>query len=134
MNKEYADIDALSSGRITLLKMGIEEFISNPVFGGLYRNEDFGMVHNYPVRILASYGLLGGGGFIIIYLLFMVRVLKGMFSMQIFGKYEIWRVGYFIMAILYIVSMFEPIAPFGPGTFSFVGFFMFGVAIRCEAM
>jgi len=134
VNKEYADIDALSSGRITLLKMGIEEFISNPVFGGLYRNEDFGMVHNYPVRILASYGLLGGGGFIIIYLLFMVRVLKGMFSMQIFGKYEIWRVGYFIMAVLYIVSMFEPIAPFGPGTISFVGFFMFGVAIRCEAM
>ena len=38
------------------------------------------------------------------------------------------------MAILYIVSMFEPIAPFGPGTISFVGFFMFGVAIRCEAM
>lgn len=134
VNREYSNIDDFSSGRITILKMGIEEFISNPVFGGLYRNEDFGMVHNYPVKILASYGLLGGGGFIIIYLLFMVRVLKGMFSMQIFGKYEIWRVGYFIMAVLYIVSMFEPIAPFGPGTISFVGFFMFGVAIRCEAM
>ena len=38
------------------------------------------------------------------------------------------------MAILYIVSMFEPIVPFGPGTISFVGFFMFGIAIRCEAM
>lgn len=134
VNREYADIDSLSSGRITLLKMGIEEFISNPLLGGLSRNESFEIIHNFPLKIVASYGIIGGLGFLVIYVLFMIRVLHGMFARQVFGKDEIWRVGYFIMAVLYIISMFEPLAPFGPGTISFVGFFMFGIAIRCEAM
>lgn len=132
VNKEYTDMDDFSSGRLTLLEMGIKKFISNPMLGGLYDNENFGMVHNYPMRILASYGLVGGCTYLIIYILFMVKILKGMFSTK-FNNFEIWNVGYFIMAELYIVSMFEPLAPFGPGTVSFIGFFMLGMAVRCEA-
>ena len=80
VNKEYTDMDDFSSGRLILLEMGIKKFISNPIWGGLYENENFEMVHNYPMRILASYGLVGGCTCLIVYIFFMVKVLKGMFS------------------------------------------------------
>ena len=64
----------------------------------------------------------------------MKYILNGMMSSHANAKLYIWELGYYLAAILYIVSLFEPAFPLAPKTVTSVVYFMLGISIRGTLM
>ncbi len=119
--------DDISSGR---MQRNIEAFkiiSQNPLLGNLQNSTELKSVHNYPLRILCEYGLIGGWPLLAIYIMIgyftCIRIIK------LKNIYET-DLGYYLIISQFIISLAEPSYPFGPGTVSFFAFLMFGYAIR----
>lgn len=125
------DLESFSSGRISRNITAIKDFFENPFFGLSYNGQVSQFtVHNYPLRILSSFGLFGGGAFIISYMVFVWITLKGLFHFDVYEMFPIWSIGFYFAAVNMLISMFEITYPFSPGTVTGIIMFFEGYAIR----
>lgn len=111
------------SGRGNAYKIAFNHLITHPVLGNLVTNADIPWVHNYMLLKLSSFGYIGGLPLIILYLFLIIYVVKGLLTTKDLCESAY---GFFLMAILLIVSLGEPTFPYGPGTVSFLPFLIIG--------
>lgn len=116
----------LGSGRGERNMGAIEWFLTYPFFGqmGTSESANFGWVHNYLLRVLSSYGITVGGFLTFIYFFLLVKVFRVKKNRQPFEWHEF---GSFVMLIPFIISIFEPTYPYGPGKTVFLPFFLLGL-------
>ena len=128
------DLDTISSGRMITMYDNIQYIMNNPLFGSAYSVGNLETGHMYILRVLVMFGLVGGLPFLIPYFYIMKYILNGMMSSHANAKLYIWELGYYLAAILYIVSLFEPAFPLAPKTVTSVVYFMLGISIRGTLM
>ena len=125
-NRNVSDLNDVSSGRIDLMLLGIDNFISYPFFGGGDINAAV-HVHCYPVRVLSSRGLFGSFGYLFFYFSLFVIWVKEIFQKK---PPQAGDVGRYLIGILLLVSLGEVSMPFGPGTISAICFILLGASMR----
>ena len=128
-NRDIYDINSLSAGRVETYKYALRVISENPLFGGAdYRFTSLGgRVHNYPLHIASSLGLLGGFPYIAVWCMLVYTTAKKMWKDRLPMSTNI---GWFMMAVLLIVSLFEPSMPHTPGSVCAIAFFFVGIAIN----
>lgn len=133
--RDISDIDNISSGRVVMLYDNIEYIIHNFLFGYAYSVVGNPVPsHMYVLRILVTFGLIGGLPFLVPYFVMMKCILSGLTAMHAQRKFYTWELGYYLAAIVYIVSAFEPAFPLAPKTVTSIVYFMLGVSIRGTVM
>jgi hypothetical protein len=65
--------------------------------------------------------------FILIYLLFVVKIIKEYFR---YKELQFDKMGFFIPIIPFFISLLEPSFPFGPGTVQVLVYVLFGHALQ----
>lgn len=125
--KDIHDLNSISSGRWDGFDFAAKLFFEYPLSGaGLTLNIDLSSIHNYLIRILSTYGIFFGGGFLIAWSalfvnsVIMLREWKG----------HLKNVAWVSIAVFMIISMFEHSVPFGSGTISSVVFFLLGTSFK----
>ena len=117
--RDANSISDLSSGRSDTIITGIEIFLENPLFGVGKR----GTIDCFYVSILASDGLLGLPGIIMALMPFVwsIRNLK--------NHSDVDLCFFSIAASLFLISILEELAPFGPGTRCYILWLMWGILL-----
>lgn len=112
------------SGRETGWRMGIEMLRSSPMFGNLEAKIRFDtiLIHNYFLRILGSYGLIGALPLMLLYLYLFLFVVRNMLKSPVSED----NVGYYAMMVVLIISLEEPTFPYSPGTGVILPFLLLG--------
>ncbi len=114
-----SNLDAFSSGRLTYYTRALELFIDNWLFGV----KDY-YVDNFFINTLTALGVVGGLPVIAIWI-YRLNLNMG------FRKSSDNRIKYIVMILTYfylIESLLEAYPPFGPGTCSFMFWFLCGLA------
>lgn len=121
----------ITSGRTTRNLMALKVIFHSPLFGELADTgyENIGWVHNYLLLSLSEYGLLCGGVLAALYFFLIKTVWRGCRS---YNGHDEMQIGYWIMMILLLISLFEPTYPYGPGTVSFFPFYVLGFTMQNE--
>lgn len=116
--------DDITTGRIDRLKYGIDIVGQSPLFGNLvlHRRFDSMIIHNFFIRQLTLFGIIGSLPILILYLYIFVHILKRMFTYQV----GLSSVGYFVFIVVLIISLEEPTFPFAPGTGVIMPFILLG--------
>lgn len=116
--------DDITTGRIDRLKYGIDIVGQSPLFGNLvlHRRFDSLIIHNFFIRQLTLFGIIGSLPILILYLYIFVHILKRMFTYQV----GLSSVGYFVFIVVLIISLEEPTFPFAPGTGVIMPFILLG--------
>lgn len=116
-----------TGGRVERNKVALEVLANHPLLGNLDQNVSVGWVHNYPLNKLFEYGLVFAFPVLVLYLyLLFLTTIKTIRS----DNRDNYSNGYYLLIIPFIISMFEPTFPFGPGTATVYNFLLFGVALR----
>lgn len=122
-NKDSSDLNSITSGRIELLSFAFDAIKTNPIMGvgnAIFSADSMGTdIHNYPIRIIATYGIIGGLGILLFYSYMCVLVLRKFFEKK---KPDFFDVGVYVSALLLVVSMGEPTQPLGPGTITAIAY------------
>lgn len=123
------DMEDLSSGRIYRNEIGISMIKRNPLFGNLVlqRNMDVD-IHNYFLRQLSSFGIIGSLPILLLYLQLMILVVKRFLKTPL----NIQALGYGVFFVQIFSSMIEPTFPFGPGTGVLFSYIMLGYSV-CQS-
>lgn len=121
------NMDDLSSGRTALNKFAINIINRSPLFGNLELQYDYYgfRVHNYPLRVLSSYGILGSLPLLILLFYFVIYVMKKIFK----SGMVIQNVGFYVFMVPLIISLVEPTFPYSPGTGVIFSFVLLGFSI-----
>ena len=98
-------------------------------FGNLWLERKIGQVHNYPLRVLSSYGVLIGFPLLYLYTTLIVKSVRGMFD-----TWNLSNIGYIVMMVPMIISMAEPTFPYAPGTSTIFPFILLGVTLKNTTM
>ncbi len=120
------DIENLSTGRSTRNAMGIQYLSSHFWVGELEASANIPWIHNYLLLRLVRYGVWSLF-FILIYLLFVVKIIKEYFR---YKELQFDKMGFFIPIIPFFISLLEPSFPFGPGTVQVFVYVLFGHALQ----
>lgn len=118
----------ITSGRSERNIIAFQSFLDNPLFGLLGSDNEIPWVHNYPLLILSSYGLIGG--VLLLFFYFYLLSWIGKIILKYKRKEEEKKVGYYCVAYLFIISMAEPTFPYVPGTAVIFAFILLGWSIR----
>lgn len=132
MGRNVDDLDSLSSGRVAVYSLAVREFFDSPFMGALSTGLTLPWVHNYPLRLLAEFGIFGSLPYMVPYVFMCVITLKGIFFKSTFEPVANWELGFHMSALILIISMLEPTYPFGPGTVTGIAMFMLGLSIICR--
>lgn len=116
-----------SSDRVNRDAEALEIFFNSPFFGQITYDKEIAWVHNYFLRILSSYGLIGGFFLIYLYLYFVVINIKMLLKS---GFSEIRYIGFVIIMSPLISSLVEPTFPYSPGSATVFAFICFGYSLR----
>ncbi len=122
-NKE----DDFFSERDGMIRTALEAIYTNPFWGNLSLQEHLPWIHNYILLRLANYGIIGSLPWIGLYVFLAYQAFIHIKSTSIT---KIKNYGYILLLIPFAVSLGEPTFPYGPGTVTFIPFFMLGVAIQ----
>lgn len=107
------DLDAFSSGRITLYRYAIKDILTNPIFGngfhgfflhhppGLHANAIAGnnSPHNQFLTAIWKMGLLAGG----FYLLFLYKCMKNLYLLRRWGGGKAMFAGLWVLMVVYVL-------------------------------
>lgn len=83
-------------------------------------------VHNYLLRVLSSYGIIGALPIYLLYFSIIIFVIKKIIKSQ----FTIQYLGYFVSVVPLIISLAEPTFPYSPGTGVIFSFVFLGYSIR----
>lgn len=117
----------IDSGRSERNIDALEVISTNPLLGNLIVKAPLKSVHNYPLRVIADYGLIGSWPLIYIYFMIILYAIRKIYKMN---HIRLFDAGLFLLLSQYIISIAEPSFPFGPGSVSFFAFFMFGFHLQ----
>lgn len=118
--------DDLSSGRVERNVIAIDNIIMNPFWGNLCDKESMPLVHNYLLRQMSDYGILGSLPLLVYYFALLKIVYNKMKGIVITDK----TIGFFVIIEPFIISLVEPTFPYAPGTGSILSFFLLGYSIK----
>lgn len=119
----------ITSGRTSTYAEAIGIVVSNPFFGMMDTGIKISWVHNYLLRIISNYGLVGGMFFVALYLYIWYSVIR-----RVGDKRErsiVMTAPLCLLTVLFS-SLAEPTFPYGPGTATFFAFFLFGQYLHFE--
>ena len=117
----------LTSGRSETYIQAWHIFANNPLWGRLGDNIEITWVHNYLLKNLADFGILGGLFIIWMYLYLCITVIIRIWNHK---DNRFASLGFFSMLPLLFVSLAEPTLPYSPGTSIFLAFLCFGYSLR----
>ena len=123
--------DDLLTGRGSINRHAYSFFINNPLLGAL--SEDINMsslIHNFLLRQLASFGIIGSFPIVLLYLYMFIYIVK----IIIKGSVNIINIGFFVFLIQIIISMEEPTFPFAPGTGVIFSYILLGYSLYQKKM
>ncbi len=125
---QHQDMDDLSSGRGGLNEFALNIIGESPFWGNMQlKNDYYGFrVHNYLLRVLSSYGIIGALPIYLLYFSIIIFVIKKIIKSQ----YNIKFLGYFVSIVPLIISFAEPTFPYSPGTGVIFSFVFLGYSIR----
>ena len=98
----------------------------SPLWGNLFIDRDIQWVHNYLLLKLSSFGVIGSLPWICLYLYLSCILL---ISLRKFDLANIQHFGMIIILIPFIISLGEPLAPYGPGTTILIPFMLYGATL-----
>lgn len=113
--EKSSTISSISSGRDLAINYGMQFFKDNPLFGVLYNKNithAYGSIHNLWLR-----SLIYGG---IIYFLIIITYIYNLFKVIYINYCSDKVLLYSLIAQIIVSTLFEPVAPFGPGTTYFL--------------
>ena len=124
----HQDMNDLSSGRKAINQFAIRIVARSPFFGNLMLQRDYqsAEVHNYFLRQLSSYGIIGSLPILLLYIYLFISILKNIFKKNI----EWTNIGFFVFLVPLIISLVEPTFPFAPGTGVIFPYILLGYSIR----
>lgn len=106
----------------------IDIFMSEPLWGQLVDNsKNIEWVHNYLLRIISSYGILGSLFILFLYMYIAFYVIKKTLNANV---YKLEYIGFFIIIAPLVSSLAEPTFPYSPGTSIVFAFFAFGYSMN----
>lgn len=115
----------ITAGR-TVRNIGALDIITDsPFLGNLWLERKIGQVHNYPLRVLSSYGAVIAFPLLYLYTILLIKSVRGMLS-----SWNLYNIGYIVMMVPLIISMAEPTFPYAPGTSTIFPFILFGVTLK----
>lgn len=125
---QHQDMDDLSSGRTELNDFALNIIGESPLWGNMQlKNDYYGFrVHNYLLRVLSSYGIIGALPLYLLYFSIIILVIKKIFK----SRFTIQYLGYFVSVVPLIISLAEPTFPYSPGTGVIFSFVFLGYSIR----
>lgn len=118
----------ITAGRERGWRIGVSVISNNPLFGNMVvkRQYDFLSIHNYFLRILSEFGIVGSLPFMILYLRLVFLTIRKSVKLPI----NIENVGFFTTIVLLIISLEEPTFPYSPGTGVIMSFILLGNSLR----
>ena len=116
------------AGREQGWRTGVSVFSENPLLGHIVVDSqyDFLSIHNYFLRMLSEFGIIGSLPFMILYF----RLLFLTIRKSIKSSLNIDNMGFFTTIVLLIISLEEPTFPFSPGTGVIMSFILLGNTLR----
>ena len=113
------DLDSISSGRGTQIEEAWEVFSQNIFLGvGVRKTTDM-----FYVSALTNYGLLS-------WPLLIMAIYPIIWSIYNLKNGDIYDVTFFIIALsIFLISLLEELAPFGPGTRCYILWLMWGILL-----
>ena len=124
----HQNMDDLSSGRRAINQFALDIIRRSPLFGNLELQWHYesGEVHNYFLRQLSSYGIIGSIPILFLYVFLFFSMLKTTLKTNVFD----YKIGYFVMIVPLIISLVEPTFPFAPGTGVIFAYVVLGYSIQ----
>ena len=119
-----------SNERVGRGERALEMFAESPLWGILDVNPipvGYTYVHNFALRILTYYGILGGFFLILIYLFQTIYIIRQCLRKE---SKNIEFIGFWIMLSLLFSSLVEPTFPYGPGTAVLGAYLSLGFSLR----
>lgn len=121
-NRDSADLNSLSSGRVEQLDKCIDLFISSPIIG--IGNKYFDC---FPIIILTQYGIMGA----IIVFIFLEKRINDCIRL-LDNKNRIDLCAFLLMVTYLLDSLFEAQPPFGPGVKCFPLWMIWGIMLSTK--
>jgi len=118
--------DDLTSDRMVRNAAAIELIKQEPVYGNLFKWYHLDMIHNYPLRVTAAYGVFFVLPLLAMYGSICIITLKNLVRF----RFNLSYIGFMVILIPLIISMLEPTFPYAPGTGSILSFILFGYSIQ----
>lgn len=120
-NRADTGINAISSGRISHFTEFMNNFGASPLIGqGRYYLESF------PLASLMSYGIFGS---IILFTLSILPIAIVMKKYKRFDSLKLYKMVTVLWVIMIVNSLFEELAPFGPGVKCYMLWLLCGIYI-----
>ena len=121
----------ITSGRTERNVIAINTFSEHPFFGLLGTNTEIPWVHNYPLLVLSSYGIIGGFFLLSFYIYFSIWLLK-----QVYYKNILYptNAGYICALSLIASSLAEPTFPYLPGSAVVFTYFLLGICFSKDSI
>lgn len=117
----------ITSGRTERNEVAIDIILDSPYFGRLSSNSKVAWVHNYVLRILSDYGLVGGFILVILFFYLFSFIIKKNLKLNTTHQYYL---GFFIALIPFITSIVEPTFPYAPGTAVIFIYILLGYSLQ----
>ena len=116
----------ISSGRLERNVFAFNLILDSPFWGNLSLNKSYPLIHNYFLRVLSDYGLIGALFLMCLYIYFAAYSIRHVAKSNLDSN----KIGYFIMLLPFILSLEEPTFPYAPGTAVILSFTMFGYTLK----
>lgn len=117
----------VTTGRMSRNFAAIDYFLEKPLSGTLGTNDTLLWVHNYLLRVLSSYGIIFGLVFVIIYIYFLIKLIKRFFTR---GCLSVESIGYWSVVPMILLSFVEPLFPYAPGTAVLLTYILLGHSLK----
>lgn len=118
--------DDMLSSRGDAYGQAIQVLSESPLWGNLFLHRDIEWVHNYLLLKISSFGIIGSIPWICLYLYLSYTIFILLRKVDV---YNIQHLGLILILVPFIVSLGEPMAPYGPGTAVFVPFLLCGATL-----
>ena len=126
MNYDITDVNSISANRFESYLESIEFLSKNFIFGEIRTNSGIFDPHNFIIFNLLSNGALLSFGYLIVYFLFLSKLIKDWRILDIRNL----KISNYLLIISYVGSIFEYMPPFGPGTTQMLAWFFIGNELR----
>ena len=122
--------DDVTTGRMDRNVVAINFISDHPFFGRLTTPASYSWIHNYVLRVLAEYGIFFSAILIILYFYLVIKVL-----VRILRKNPLSAncIGYWALLPPIMLSLIEPLFPYGPGTSVLLAYILLGYSLKQEA-
>ena len=118
----------LTSGRMSRNIFAINLIEESPFWGNLTLGYQYDWIHNYVLRQISSYGLLGSMPLMILYFYIVIFIIKQVFR----NRLILDNIGFVVFILPLIISLEEPTFPFAPGTGIIFPFILLGISLAYQ--